>query len=317
LNMVYDARTPESETRERNAFAVHQGRFWDGKLHTLAGIFYYDYRNENVVNNVPTVVENEGSNPQLGAVYSLNKWASVYAVDAESIQGQSQRNSYGEVLPPFMGTNYEAGVKVESPDGRYSGTASFFYTKYFNRNFTDPTVPDINGNPGERVASGEDRSRGLDTEFILTLKPNWQIIAGYAYLDTEVVEDRGDQPWKVGQRFNNHAFHNYSLWTRYRFEKDGLKGLSIGGGIRGDSGAIREYRLVDGVYQPAEETTQPYLEMFLSYECALGKGQFFASLNIKNVTEQESYQFFKDNSTEPYFVWNNPREYYLRVGVRF
>jgi outer membrane receptor for ferric coprogen and ferric-rhodotorulic acid len=315
--MVWSGRTPQSETTERNAFIVHQGKFWNGAVHTMLGFFYYDYSDERVENNVPTVNENEGTNPQIGIVGRVASWANVYALYAESIQGQNRRNSYGEVLPPFMGTNYEVGVKVETPDGRYSGTASLFHTDFVNRQFNDPTVPDINGNPGERVAAGEDQSQGLDTEFILTLKPNWQIIAGYAYLETEVVKDRADQPQRVGQRFNNHAFHNYSLWTRYRFDKEFLKGLSIGGGIRGDSGAIREYRTVDGVPQPAEETTEPYLELFFSYTRSLGKANLVASLNVKNVTEQESYQFFKDNSTEPYFVWNNPTELLLRVGLQF
>lgn len=317
LNMVYDARSPLSETIERNAFFVHQGKFFDAKLHTLAGLFYYDYSDERVTSNVLTINKNDGVNPQLGFVYSLNRSTNFYAVYAKSIQGQNRRNSRGEILPPFEGVNYEIGLKVETPDGRYSGTVSLFQTDFLNRQFNDPTVLDINGNPGERVSSGEDRSRGLDTEFVLTLRPNWQMIAGYAWLDTEVVKDRGDQPWRIGQRFNNHAFHNYSIWTRYHFAGEFMKGLSVGGGIRGDSGAIREYRTVDGVPQPSEETVDPYVELFFSYRRPVGKAEFFSSLNVRNVTRQESHQFFKDNSTEPYFVWKKPVELFGRVGIRF
>ncbi len=319
LNYVYDARTPETQTTERNAFVVHQGNFNGGAWHTLAGLFYYDYEDERVANNVLTVSENDGVNPQIGVVRQINDWLGAYAVYAKSIQGQNRRNSRGEVLPPFEGTNYEAGVKIDTADRRFSGTVSLFSTDFVNRQFNDPTVPDINGNtnPGELVASGEDRSRGIDAEFTLTPRPNWQVILGYAYLDTFVKKDRGDRPERVGQRFNNHAFHNYSVWTRYNFEQGAFKGFSIGGGIRGDSGAIREYRTVNGALTAAEDTTSPYLELFLAYRRPLGNAHLFVSLNVKNLTRQERYYQFQDNSTEPYFIFKDPVEPFLRVGLDF
>jgi len=320
LNMVYEPRSPQTKTTERNAFLVHQGSFGDAKWHSLAGLFYYDYKDERVTNNLPTTVKNEGVNPQIGLVRQVTDSISVYAVYAKSIQGQNQRNSRGDVLPPFKGINYEAGLKVETPDRRYSGTLSFFSTNFENRNFNDPTVPDINGNtnPGERVAAGKDRSKGIDGEFILSPKPNWQIIAGYAYLDTRVVEDRKDQPLRVGQRINNHAYNNYSLWTRYNFSDGALKGFSIGGGVRGDSGAIRQYVTIAGVPVPAEDTTDPYVELFLAYQRQVGKAKFFASLNIKNVTQVDRYSGqFKSNSADPYFVWKDPVEPFLRAGLEF
>ncbi len=319
LNLVRDPLTPGTRTTERNAFVVHQAKLWEGKIHTLAGLFYYSYRDQRVTNNTLTIAKNDGINPQVGAVYRLNDWASVYAVMAKSIQGQNQRNSRGDVLPPVKGTNYETGVKVETPDSRYSGTLSLFTTDAYNRNFNDPTIPDIfgNTNPGERVAGGKDRSKGVDTEFVLTPRPNWQIILGYAYLDTRVVQDRRDQPQRIGQRINNHAFNNYSLWTRYSLRQGALKGVSFGGGIRGDSGAIRQYVTIAGVPKPANDTTDPYVELFLGYERMFGRTKFFSTLNLKNVTRQSRYFQFKDNSTEPYFVWKDPVEPFLRVGFEF
>lgn len=320
VNFVYDARTPQTKTTERNAFLVHQGKFADGRWHSLVGLFYYDYKDFRVSNNVPTTVKNEGYNPQVGVVRQVTDSISIYAVYAKSIQGQNQRNSRGDVLPPFKGTNYEAGLKVETPDRRHSGTLSLFTTDFENRNFNDPTVPDINGNtnPGERVAAGKDRSKGVDAEFIFSPTANWQIIAGYAYLDTRVTADRKDQPQRVGQRINNHAYNNYSFWTRYNFGDGPLQGFSVGGGIRGDSGAIRQYVTIAGVPTPAEDTTDPYVELFFAYQRQLKRAKFFASLNIKNVTRMERYSGqYKDSSVEPYFVWQDPVEPFLRVGLEF
>lgn len=320
LNMVYDARSATSTTEQRNAFLVHQGKWHGGKWHTMAGLYYYEYMNEGFSNNQPVIAEQDGVNPQLGIVRELTPWLSAYASYAKSIQGQSIRNSRGELLSPFKGTNYEVGLKVETPDNRYSGTLSLFHTDYIGRQFNDPTIPDINGNtnPGERVSGGEDRSRGLDTEWVFTPRPHWQIIVGYAYLETEVVKDITNRPDRIGQRFNNHSFHNYSLWTRYNFADGPARGFSVGGGIRGDSGAIRQYVTIGGVPVAAEDTTDPYVELFLGYERKLGRGRLITSLNVKNVTRIDRYSSqYLAGTNQPYFVWRDPIEPFLRVGFEF
>lgn len=320
LNMVYDPRTPQTTTEERNAFVVHQGKWFGGTWHSMAGLYYYDFMNDQFTNNVRTVAEQDGYNPQIGVVRQLTPSLSAYAVYAKSIQGQSRRNSRGDVLPPFKGTNHEAGIKLETPDNRYSGTVSVFHTILIGRQFNDPTVPDINGNinPGELVSGGEDRSRGLDAEFVFTPRPRWQIVAGYAYLDTEITRDASNRPERIGQRINNHAFHNYSVWTRYNLTEGALRGLSFGGGIRGKSGSIRQYITINGVPQPAEDTTDPYVELFFGYERKLGRGKLVTALNLKNVTRTDRYSNqYKPNSTEPYFVWRDPVEPLLRVGFEY
>lgn len=320
LNMVFDPRTPKSTTEQRNAFLVHQGKWFGGQWHSMAGLYYYDYMNEGFTNNLPVVAKQDGMNPQLGLVRQLNSWASAYVSYAKSIQGQSTRNSRGEVLSPFKGTNYEIGLKVETADNRYSGTVSLFHTDFTGRQFNDPTIPDITGSttPGERVSAGEDRSRGLDTEWVFTPRPRWQIIAGYAYLDTEVVRDVSNRPERIGQRFNNHSFHNYSLWTRYNFSEGWARGCSLGGGIRGDSGAIRQYVTINNVPVAAEDTTDPYVELFFGYERRLGRGRLITSLNLKNVTRIERYSSqFKPGTNQPYFVWRDPVEPFLRVAFEF
>lgn len=320
LNYVYDPRSPKSTTEQRNAFLVHQGKWQGGKWHTMAGLFYYDFFNDQFTNNRPIVSEQSGYNPQVGVVRQLTDSLSVYASFAKSIQGQSRRNSRGEILAPFKGTNYETGLKLETPDSRYSGTVSLFHTDFTGRQFNDPSVPDITGSitPGELVSSGKDRSRGLDTEFVVTPFRQWQIILGYAYLDTEIVKDVSNRPERIGQRFNNHAFHNYSLWTRYNLSQGTLRGLSLGGGIRGDSGAIRQYVTIGGVPVAAEDTTDPYVELFLGYEFKIGKARIVSTLNVKNVTRIDRYSSqFRTGTNRPYFVWRDPVEPFLRVALEF
>jgi iron complex outermembrane receptor protein len=321
LNMVFDPHSALNSTEQRNAFLVHQGKWQGGKWHTMLGLFYYDFANEQFTNNLPVVAKQDGMNPQIGAVRQLNDWLSAYAIYAKSIQGQSRRNSRGEVLPPFKGTNYEAGLKLETADNRYSGTISVFHTDFVGRQFNDPTVPDITGsiNPGELVSSGEDRSRGLDTEFVFTPVPRWQVVLGYAYLDTEVVKDVSNRPERIGQRFNNHSFHNYSLWTRYNFgTNELLRGFSVGGGIRGDSGAIRQYVTIAGVPVAAEDTTDPYVELFLGYERRIGCGRLMTTLNLKNLTRTDRYSSqFRAGTNQPYFVWRDPVEPFLRVAFEY
>lgn len=321
LNLGFDSRGALNRTEQRNAFLVHQGRWRGGKWHTMLGLFYYDFMNEQSANNVPVVAEQDGMNPQIGAVRQLNDWLSAYAIYARSIQGQSRRNSRNEVLPPFKGTNFEVGFKLETSDSRYSGTVSLFHTDFIGRQFNDPTIPDITGSttPGERVSSGEDRSRGLDMEFVFTPMPRWQLILGYAFLDTEIVKDVANRPERVGQRFNNHAFHNYAVWTRYNFASGGpLRGFAVGGGIRGDSGAIRQYVTIGDAPVAAEDTTDPYLELFLGYERRIGRGRLITTLNLKNLTRTDRYSsFYRPGTNQPYMVWRDPVEPFLRVAFEY
>jgi outer membrane receptor for ferric coprogen and ferric-rhodotorulic acid len=132
------------------------------------------------------------------------------------------------------------------------------------------------------------------------------------------VKDVSSRPERIGQRFNNHSFHNYSVWTRYNLSGELLRGFSVGGGIRGDSGAIRQYVTINGAPVAAEDTTDPYVELFLGYERKFGRARLVTTLNVKNLTRIDRYSSqFRAGTNQPYFVWRDPVEPFLRVALEY
>ena len=91
----------------------------------------------------------------------------------------------------------------KSPEGRLRATAAVFDTKKRNVLRADP----MNGF-FFNVATGEQRSKGVEFDIAGKILPGWDIIANYAYIDTRVTEDN---QFAVGSRVPNTALHQGSL----------------------------------------------------------------------------------------------------------
>ena len=78
------------------------------------------------------------------------------------------------------------------------------------------------------MAVGEQRSRGIELDITGEILPGWNIIANYAYLDAEIIED-DDLP--EGNRLFNVPEHSFNLWTNYEIQKGDLQGLGFGLGF--------------------------------------------------------------------------------------
>ena len=69
--------------------------------------------------------------------------------------------------------------------------------------------------PGTIVATGEQRSRGLELEAVGQITPEWQLSFGYALQDAEIRETTSAAP--AGREVPQVPKHQVSLWTRYDF----------------------------------------------------------------------------------------------------
>jgi iron complex outermembrane receptor protein len=117
---------------------------------------------------------------------------------------------------------------------------------------------------------GAQPSRGFEIEASGFIRPNWQFNAGYSYVDAIIKDDLN--PALIGQRVQNTPKHSASLWTRYNFETQQLKGIGFGAGLQ-YSGTklplyIRDftlpaYTLVDAAvyYSPAGSKVQLAINM--------------------------------------------------------
>jgi iron complex outermembrane receptor protein len=126
---------------------------------------------------------------------------------------------------PERGESYEAGVKVQARDGQLRLTVAAFDTTK-----TNVLTSDINQGPGSgfAIATGEQRSRGVEVDLAGQLLPGLEIIASYAYIDARITKDN---QFLVDSRLPNVAKHQASLWTTYTFNEGVLKGFGISGGF--------------------------------------------------------------------------------------
>ena len=139
-----------------------------------------------------------------------------------SIENLTQTNpteAQGALKPEHSRT-YEVGAKWDGFGGRLLLTTALFRTDK-----TNARTPGLPGEP-DMVLDGEQRVDGFEFGATGRITENWQVIASYTYLDSEVIDS--NTPTEVGNRLGNVPKHSGSLWTLYTLPQ----GVEIGGGVR-------------------------------------------------------------------------------------
>ncbi|MEO1349769.1 MAG: TonB-dependent siderophore receptor [Cyanobacteria bacterium J06635_15] len=160
--------------------------------------------------------------PRVGIVYQPIPNVSLYGSYSQSFTPSFATTSSGEPLEPERGEGFELGIKTELLDGNLLATLAYFDITKQNVATSDPI------DPFASVATGEQRSRGIELDVTGEILPGWNILASYAYIDAEVTDDN-DIP--VGNRLINAPEHSASLWTTYEIQQGDLEGLGFGIGF--------------------------------------------------------------------------------------
>ncbi|HEX2625082.1 MAG TPA: TonB-dependent siderophore receptor [Sphingomicrobium sp.] len=155
-------------------------------------------------------------------VRKLSLYAGAGTSVNPSIENMTQTTPTAAVvaLKPERSRTIEAGAKYDGFDGKLLLTAAMFRTDKLNSR-----TP---GLPGEPLTVLEGRQRVDGIEFSATgrLSSDWQVIAAYTYLDSEI--RRSNTPTEIGHRLANVPAHSGSLWSTYKLPF----GIEIGGGAR-------------------------------------------------------------------------------------
>jgi catecholate siderophore receptor len=167
---------------------------------------------------------------KVGVLFKPLPNGSVYQSHANSKQppgganftltpGGSGNNVNRADLDPTEGENLELGTKWEFRDGALAITGAIFDSTSKNELVQDAIDPTVYVQVGEREV------KGVELGIVGRVTDNWDLSAGIAKMDTDVVRGNLNQ---TGSQINWSPELTFSSWTTYRTPF----GLTIGGGAR-------------------------------------------------------------------------------------
>ena len=125
-------------------------------------------------------------------------------------------------LDPETNKSYEVGTKWDLLNGNLSVTTALFQVEKKNAR--------AQISPGVYENIGEVRVRGFEAGVSGRIKPNWQVLAGYTYLNAEIVK-AGNQDAIAGaakgNTLANTPKNSGSVWTVYNLTREWEVGTGV------------------------------------------------------------------------------------------
>lgn len=225
--------------------------------------------------------------PSVGVTYQPWKPVALFANYTESFAPQTGgvRSFDGTLFEPERGKAYEGGVKFQFFEDRLRARVAAFHIKKKNVLTTDP----LNGFAFS-VATGEQRSEGIEFDVAGRLLPGWDVIANYAYIDARV---SADNTFLIGSRLNNSALHQGSLWTTYFLQEGPLKGLGAGVGMFAQGKRNGTSQCTDPANCQASFELPGYVRMdaavYYRKPEIFNRTNLLAAVNLTNVLDQRYF----------------------------
>ncbi len=197
-------------------FEINGGVRWDHSntdymTHSGAGVTSYYDRYDSTISW------------RVGAVFKPLPNGSIYFGfgNAFNPSGETHTLSASTVdVDPEQTQTYELGTKWDLFQNRLSVNASIFRIEKTNARTPDPIDNTVT------VLDGLQRVNGFEISLIGNVTDKWQILTGYTYLDSEVVES--NNPAEVGYRLANTPQQTFTLWTTYQLPWN----ITVGGGAQ-------------------------------------------------------------------------------------
>lgn len=165
--------------------------------------------------------------PYIAATFDITNELTVYGSITDIFKPQTGQTTGGGFLDPVEGTNYEVGLKGEFLDGRLNASVAVFQIDQMN------LPQEVAGGCGGidcYTASGKVRSRGFEVEVSGEVATDWNVFAGYTYVDSRSMED--STSGAAGTRFGRDLPQNIlTLSTIYTLPGE-LEDWRIGASAR-------------------------------------------------------------------------------------
>jgi catecholate siderophore receptor len=272
----------------------------------------------DLVSNVltPNAITSSGdiSSWKLGVVYKPSAQGSIYLAYADATlppggntltltnDSLSSSSSDRAGLKPQRSQNLELGTKWEVLGGRLSLTAAIYEST--NRNETVEVADDDYRQDGER------RVRGIELGAVGQITAAWQVSAGLATMDSEVVEGSFEGTNATGAPSRWTPKYSATFWTSYALNDQ----WSFGGGARYLS---RQDRVTD----PAADLSLQNMPSIPSYWVADLMANWAVhknvslQLNVQNVFDKEYIATLNNNGNR--YQPGAPRTFTLAANLLF
>ncbi len=263
-------------------------------------------------------LEGEGNlfTGKLGLVFKPVEYGSIYAAVGTSEQPPGGANftlasgapnattgavnSNAPNLDPQKATNLEVGTKWDLLENRLVLTAAVFDT----RNENDLATQDLN--TGEITQYGERKVRGFELGASGMITPNWQVTAGFASMDTEIVEGSATN---TGAQLQYSPKVTFTSWTTYRFPF----GLTLGGGARYTDSQFRNGNATQASVTNLAVNPEAWVfDAMAGYDV---NQRVVLQLNLQNITDK--FYLNSINNGGSRFVLGAPRSILLTAAVKF
>ena len=240
-------------TDARSAYVNDQMNFFDDHLKVVAGIRMIksetssrDRVRQNAENAaaaragraaVDTISyghSNWDNTKRIGAVYDVTKALGLFAGYSESYEARTTTNNLGEIFPPGIGKQKEAGLKTGFLDGRITSTISLYELTQTNNILS--YASGVTGPRGETSdAIGQVEAKGLDVSGVVSVSENLQLLPGYSRTKANTLiggslTATGDATTK-GIEVSKYPRNVVKLFGKYSFKGGALSGLSLNGGF--------------------------------------------------------------------------------------
>ncbi|HEX2100136.1 MAG TPA: TonB-dependent receptor, partial [Candidatus Synoicihabitans sp.] len=305
----------------RGAFIVDQARFFNDRVHVLAGARYNsfsgDIKYNRPVSNSSLSAANGGLattdvigaksawTPQYGVLFKVVPQVSLFATYSESIEPNFQLDADGVPSEPVESESIDFGVKAEFLDGRVTSTLAYYDISRDNLAYRDTTREIATGRSPYFVFGNSEASEGLELDVNWSPTDNFNVIAGWSHVMTAETTASNNTTF-VGRRFGGIPENSYFFWGRYTLTDGPLSGLVLGAGVRhNDSTNLSQ--------DPQIDVTLPSFTVYdamLSYKLPVAGRDLRLQLNVKNLTDK----LYREGS-DGFFA--KRREIFLSASMRF
>lgn len=277
------ARTSDTTTTlSYTGFYLRDQIKFNEQLRLNLGARYDEARNESF-NHLTRVSSNQRSSATTGnaaLMYQLTQHVAPYVSYATSFIPLSGVGFDGNQFKPETGQQGEFGVKLQFAGGRINSTLSRYELKRQNVLVSDPV------NNGFNVQTGEQRTKGFETEVAADLLNGWSVMAAYTYSDAVLSSDTAQA--NVGKPLQNVPRHAYNVWTNYQISGGTLNGVSLGLGVRHEG-------------EKTSPTVSYSVPSYTVADASIGYtvSRYRVSLNVKNIFNKDYYAGVLNNNVVP------------------